>query len=112
MAHGAQIELGIPRLFLKTVEVPLEILLLIINAVTQLLCVRGVNLLISTSSALSVCMILNFRKLINLLLSVRVLGTHMSAGFIFGAALVFGSIVLYAVDEHRRRKAPNLSNDS
>jgi drug/metabolite transporter (DMT)-like permease len=109
MLHGAHVEMAVPGLSPHMVEVPVEIMLLVINAITQLLCVRGVNLLISTSSALSVCMVLNFRKLLNLFLSVYILRTTMSSGFIFGASLVFSSIILYAIDEHGRKK-PSSSN--
>ena len=87
--------------------VSFELLLLLANAATQFLCIRGVNMLTSTSSALTMCMVLNFRKLLNLLLSRLVFGTATSGSFLAGSCLVFGSVVSYALDEYWRIKGRN-----
>lgn len=49
----------------------------------------------SRSSAVTVTIVLNVRKLISFMLSVWIFGNHMSALMAAGAALVFGAGALY-----------------
>lgn len=74
---------------------PQGIVFLLINAVTQLACISGVNLLSSRSSAVTVTIVLNIRKLVSFIFSTILFGHQLSAKMIFGSALVFGSGALY-----------------
>lgn len=73
-----------------------NIVYLTANAVTQLLCITGVNILSANTSAVTVTIVLNIRKLASFLLSVWLFGNQMSGLMMFGAAMVFGAGALYA----------------
>ncbi|RMY32892.1 hypothetical protein D0866_06289 [Hortaea werneckii] len=74
---------------------PQGILFLMINALTQLACISGVNLLSAKSSAVTVTIVLNIRKLVSFILSTILFGHELSGKMIIGSALVFGSGALY-----------------
>ncbi|CAK3959324.1 UDP-N-acetylglucosamine transporter yea4 [Lecanosticta acicola] len=74
---------------------PKGILFLLTNAVTQLACISGVNLLSAKSSAVTVTIVLNVRKLVSFMLSTLIFGHQLSGKMILGSALVFGSGALY-----------------
>lgn len=74
---------------------PSGLFYLIVNAVTQLVCISGVNLLSSRSSAVTVTIVLNVRKLVSFLFSTWLFGHSVSGKMAVGAALVFGSGGLY-----------------
>ena len=74
---------------------PQGILFLLINALTQLACISGVNLLSAKTSAVTVTIVLNIRKLVSFIFSTILFGHHMSAKMILGSTLVFGSGALY-----------------
>ena len=87
---------------LKTVmavKVPSQIAYLALNVLTQYACIRGVNLLASTSSALTVTIVLNVRKLVSLLLSIWLFGNKLSPGTVIGAGIVFTSGGMYSLDK-------------
>lgn len=65
------------------------------NAVTQLLCITGVNILSANTSAVTVTIVLNIRKLVSFLLSIWIFGNQMSGLMMVGAAMVFGAGALY-----------------
>lgn len=65
------------------------------NAVTQLLCITGVNILSANTSAVTVTVVLNIRKLVSFLLSIWLFGNQMSGLMKVGAAMVFGAGALY-----------------
>ncbi|MCJ1424956.1 golgi uridine diphosphate-N- acetylglucosamine transporter, partial [Sticta canariensis] len=97
---------GNSRLLLQTpiwasITVPRQILNLAANALTQYICIRGVNLLSARTSALGVTIALNVRKLISLLLSIWLFGNHLPEGVLFGAAIVFGSAGIWAMEGQR-----------
>ncbi|KAI4219404.1 MAG: hypothetical protein LQ349_008361, partial [Xanthoria aureola] len=71
-----------PMLFssLPVLSVPKDILYLALNALTQYLCIRGVNLLGARTSALGVTIVLNMRKLASLLLSIWLFGNQLPPG--------------------------------
>lgn len=75
--------------------VPQGILFLLFNALTQLACISGVNLLSSRSSAVTVTIVLNIRKLVSFIFSTILFGHQLSAKMVVGSALVFGSGALY-----------------
>ena len=75
-----------------------------LNSLTQLACIRGVNLLAARSSALTVTIVLNVRKLVSLFLSIWLFGNQLAPGVLLGAAVVFGSGLLYAYEGQTRAK--------
>lgn len=74
---------------------PQGIVFLLINAITQLACISGVNLLSSRSSAVTVTIVLNIRKLVSFIFSTILFGHQLSGKMVFGSTLVFGSGALY-----------------
>lgn len=82
--------------FYKSIsKLPSGLLFLGLNSMTQLLCISGVNLLSSRSSAVTVTIVLNIRKLVSFLASTWLFGHPISGKMAVGAALVFGSGALY-----------------
>ena len=77
---------------------PKGILLLFTNAVTQLACISGVNLLSAKSSAVTVTIVLNIRKLVSFIMSTLLFGHQLNAMMVLGATLVFGSGALYGYE--------------
>lgn len=78
--------------------IPKGILLLFTNAVTQLACISGVNLLSAKSSAVTVTIVLNIRKLVSFIMSTLLFGHQLDTMMILGATLVFGSGALYGYE--------------
>ena len=78
--------------------------MLSLNSLTQLACIRGVNLLAAESSALTVTIVLNVRKLVSLFLSIWLFGNELAPGVLVGAGVVFGSGLLYAWEGQMRGK--------
>nr|POF26084.1 udp-n-acetylglucosamine transporter yea4 [Quercus suber] len=92
---------------------PQGLLFLLTNAVTQLACISGVNLLSAKSSAVTVTIVLNIRKLVSFIFSTILFGHTLSAKMVLGSALVFGSGALYGWEtswrlprERKRQGAP------
>jgi drug/metabolite transporter (DMT)-like permease len=82
---------------------PSSIMHLLINGATQCLCITGVNLLGSRSSAVTVTIVLNVRKLVSFMLSIWLFGNPLSPMMLVGAAIVFGSGALYGFESAMRR---------
>ena len=78
-------------------SIPTAVPMLLLNAMTQYVCISGVNRLSAKSSSLTVSIVLNVRKLVSLLLSIWLFGNRLPAGVVFGAALVFLGGGLYAI---------------
>ncbi|KAF2847650.1 glycosyltransferase family 39 protein [Plenodomus tracheiphilus IPT5] len=72
-----------------------HVIYLTANAITQLLCITGVNILSANTSAVTVTIVLNIRKLVSFLLSVWLFGNQMGGLMKIGAAMVFGAGALY-----------------
>ncbi|KAL3456665.1 UAA transporter [Aspergillus heterothallicus] len=85
--------------------IPVQVFYLLVNAVTQYWCIRGVHLLSAKSSSLTVTIVLNIRKLVSLLLSIRLFGNSLSYGVLMGAVLVFMGGALYGFEGARLRRA-------
>jgi UDP-xylose/UDP-N-acetylglucosamine transporter B4 len=86
--------------------IPVQVFHLLLNAMTQYWCIRGVHLLSAKSSSLTVTIVLNVRKLISLLLSIHIFGNSLSQGVLVGAILVFVGAAMYGFEGARlRRKA-------
>ncbi|KAL5606164.1 uncharacterized protein BROUX77_003357 [Berkeleyomyces rouxiae] len=84
---------------------PSQLVYLVANVLTQYACIRGVNLLAAASTALTVTIVLNIRKLVSLLLSIWLFGNRLAVGTLVGAVVVFGSGALYSLDSAGRRPA-------
>lgn len=82
---------------LEQIRVPSQLVYLVLNVLTQYACIRGVNLLAAASSALTVTIVLNIRKLVSLLLSIWLFGNRLAPGTLAGAVVVFGSGALYSM---------------
>ncbi|KIW56018.1 hypothetical protein PV05_04719 [Exophiala xenobiotica] len=78
-------------------HIPRPVILLLLNAATQLLCIVGVNRLSAQSSSLTVSIVLNMRKLASLVLSIWLFGNDLPSGVLTGAAIVFLGGGLYAL---------------
>jgi len=83
---------------LDSIKIPSQLAFLVANVLTQYTCIRGVNLLASASSALTVTIVLNVRKLVSLLLSIWLFGNRLSPGTLLGACIVFFAGGLYSLD--------------
>eukprot|EP01127_Copromyxa_protea_P017700 TRINITY_DN5437_c0_g1_i1.p1 TRINITY_DN5437_c0_g1~~TRINITY_DN5437_c0_g1_i1.p1 ORF type:complete len:343 (-),score=46.88 TRINITY_DN5437_c0_g1_i1:92-1096(-) len=68
-----------------------------INALTQWVCVSGVYLLMSNTSAVTVTLWLTLRKFLSLIFSVWYFSNPFMSGHWFGVALVFAGAILYGV---------------
>ncbi|KAB8303708.1 hypothetical protein EYC80_005092 [Monilinia laxa] len=90
---------------LSHIYLPSQLVYLAMNVLTQYACIRGVNLLAAASSALTVTIVLNVRKLISLLLSIWLFGNRLSPGTLVGACLVFFAGGLYSLDGGRKKGA-------
>lgn len=88
----------IPSLILS---IPSQPIFLLLNALTQYLCIRGVNLLSAKSSSLTVTIVLNVRKLVSLLLSIWLFGNKLPTGVMIGAIIVFLGAGIYALPKSK-----------
>lgn len=99
---------------LDTIYIPSQLAFLVMNVLTQYACIRGVNLLASAASALTVTIVLNVRKLVSLLLSIWLFGNRLSPGTLIGAFIVFFSGGMYGLEgsKHsgRARHRASVSN--
>ena len=85
-----------------SLQVPSQLIYLVTNVLTQYACIRGVNLLAAVSTALTVTIVLNIRKLISLLLSIWLFGNKLAPGTLLGAIIVFGAGGLYSLGSRKR----------
>lgn len=92
-------------------KVPIRMAYLLINALTQFLCIRGVHLLSAKTSSLTVTIVLNIRKLVSLLLSIYLFGNELAPGVLVGAAFVFAGGGLYGFEGARLREKSLLKKD-
>ncbi|KAK4974772.1 golgi uridine diphosphate-N-acetylglucosamine transporter [Elasticomyces elasticus] len=81
---------------------PRGILFLLVNAMTQLLCISGVSVLSARASAVTVTIVLNIRKLVSFMFSTWIFGHELSGQMLLGAAMVFGSGALYGWETNWR----------
>ncbi|KAK8145480.1 golgi uridine diphosphate-N- acetylglucosamine transporter [Beauveria asiatica] len=79
-------------------RIPSQLVNVASNILTQYACIRGVNLLAAASSALTVTIVLNIRKLVSLLLSIWLFDNTLAVGTVIGALLVFGGGAIYTLD--------------
>lgn len=91
---------------LSTIQIPSQLAFLVMNVLTQYACIRGVNLLASAASALTVTIVLNVRKLVSLLLSIWLFGNRLSPGTLVGAFIVFFAGGMYSLDGSKHSGRP------
>lgn len=96
---GNDLQRGLDRVY-----IPSQLFYLVMNVLTQYACIRGVNLLAAASSALTVTIVLNIRKLVSLLLSIWLFGNQLATGTLLGACIVFGAGGLYSLDSGKKTK--------
>lgn len=104
-----------PRLQGLVHSIPRSLIYLGMNSLTQLICITGVNLLGACSSAVTVTIVLNIRKLVSFMLSIWLFGNRLSGLMLVGSTLVFGSGALYGWEttvgiKRRKMKAKNQMN--
>lgn len=100
---------------LDSIQIPSQLAYLVMNVLTQYACIRGVNLLASAASALTVTIVLNVRKLVSLLLSIWLFGNRLAPGTLVGAFIVFFAGGMYGLEGSKasgrqRHRAPSASN--
>jgi UDP-xylose/UDP-N-acetylglucosamine transporter B4 len=83
---------------LDKIHIPSQLAYLVTNVLTQYACIRGVNLLASVASALTVTIVLNVRKLVSLLLSIWLFDNRLAAGTLLGAFIVFFAGGMYGLE--------------
>ncbi|KAI0109619.1 UAA transporter family-domain-containing protein [Nemania sp. FL0031] len=88
------------------IYIPSQVTYLALNVLTQYACIRGVNLLAAVSSALTVTIVLNIRKLVSLLLSIWLFGNRLATGTLVGAVVVFSAGALYSLDSKQKERQP------
>ena len=94
---------------IATVTIPRFYFSLLLNIITQLLCVSGVHRLTSQVSSLTVTLVLTVRKAISLIISVVVLGGGKGDLWLWlGAGLVLAGTVLYTLGSTK----PTASRDT
>lgn len=87
---------------LLTLEhVPKAITYLVLNGITQIACISGVHHLSTQTSALTVSIVLNVRKVVSLLLSIYLFGNNLPLGVLVGAAVVFFGGGLYGIPDRK-----------
>ena len=85
-------------------HVPKAIIYLVLNSVTQIACISGVHHLSTQTSALTVSIVLNVRKVVSLLLSIYLFGNSLPVGVLVGAAVVFFGGGLYGIPGKKPEK--------
>ncbi|ROW11485.1 hypothetical protein VMCG_01398 [Cytospora schulzeri] len=87
---------------IDNIYIPSQLFYLVMNVLTQYACIRGVNLLAAASTALTVTIVLNIRKLVSLLLSIWLFGNQLASGTLLGACIVFFAGGLYSLDPGKK----------
>jgi len=108
MTRTAPLQLSTPISLVNTLaaRTPSQVAYLWMNVFTQYACIRGVNLLAAVSSALTVTIVLNIRKLVSLLLSIWLFGNELAMGTLVGAVVVFSAGGLYSMGG-KKKQQPN-----
>lgn len=106
MAQTEPLHLSTPSPYIDALvaQAPSQVVFLVMNVLTQYACIRGVNLLAAVSSALTVTIVLNIRKLVSLLLSIWLFGNALARGTLVGAVIVFSAGGLYSMPAKGGRK--------
>ena len=87
---------ALPLPYLGLTFHPSLLLMLLLNLVFQLVCIRGVYMLTTHTNTLTCSLVLTFRKLLSLLLSVTYFGNSFTLHQWLGTAMVFVGVVVYS----------------
>lgn len=93
-------------IFGSSVYVSQALLDLILNVITQFICIRGVSMLAGKTLALTVTVVLLVRKFVSLFISVLYFGNKISNNAILGAFGVFLGALMYTISSTSRGKTP------
>lgn len=85
-------------------HVPKAVTYLVLNSITQIACISGVHHLSTQTSALTVSIVLNVRKVVSLLLSIYLFGNSLPIGVLVGAGVVFFGGGLYGIPDKKPEK--------
>lgn len=76
---------------------PIAWLYMVLNILTQFMCIRGVYLMTSLSGTLAATLTITVRKFVSLVISVIWFGSHARLGHYLAAILVFGGSCAFAL---------------
>lgn len=93
-----------PRYSLGVVSVLRPVGFIALNAVTQVVCARGVNQLAGRALSLTVAVALLVRKFVSLVLSAVVFGNRFSALGYLGSAILVAGTILYTMASYKKEK--------
>lgn len=94
----------------KNIYIPQSVLVLVTNLVSQNICLTGVNILSSHTSALTLSVVLLVRKFISLLLSVIFFNNSLSKTSYIGITIVFFGAFLYSLGGRKVKSEKTSSN--
>jgi UDP-xylose/UDP-N-acetylglucosamine transporter B4 len=98
---------------ISTATIPIFYFPLLLNVITQLLCVSGVHRLTSRVSSLTVTLVLTVRKAVSLIISIVILGGGKSDSRLWlGAGLVLAGTVLYTLGSTKKPTTPRDTTSS
>lgn len=97
---------GLKSSIIKFNEQPIAWVYMILNILTQFMCIRGVYLMTSLSGTLATTLTITIRKFVSLIISVLWFGSHVRFGHYLASALVFGGGCAFALvkDEQEEPK--------
>lgn len=99
---GANFILSVVPSFMLSVAMPKLLLLVLLNAASQYVCISGVHQLTTIATSLTVNLVLTFRKFVSLLISIYFFQAYFGVGHWFGTSLVFIGTLVYSVASTRR----------
>ncbi|RIA93857.1 UAA transporter [Glomus cerebriforme] len=101
---------GINRV-LKSCTIPRTWAYLIMNVLTQYVCVSGVHRLNSIATALTLNLVLNLRKFTSLVISVWLFDNDFHIGMAVGGLLVFSGTLLYSFGSSKNSSSNMLKKE-
>ncbi|ABN66511.2 golgi uridine diphosphate-N- acetylglucosamine transporter [Scheffersomyces stipitis CBS 6054] len=84
--------------------VPSQLASLVINVLTQFVCIRGVNMLAGRTTALTVTVVLLVRKFVSLFISILWFKNELTKEGMVGAVAVFGGAAFYSISSNSLKK--------
>lgn len=85
--------------------VPVLVLYLILNVLTQFMCISSVYVLTTECSSLTVTLVLTLRKFLSLMFSILYFDNPFTLGHWFGTILVFAGTLIFSEVPQRVREA-------
>jgi len=80
-----------------SLHLPRSAIYMALNVIAQYVCITGVNMVVAASSALTLAVVLNIRKVISLLLSIWIFENTLHLNTLIGAIIVFNAGVIYSL---------------